>query len=80
MITKEQLIEDIKSIDDFQSLEQVHQLIEQLKQQKLKKPTLMSQLRSIEKINAPSDFAENIDAYLNGEKQFWNLFLLIQVF
>jgi hypothetical protein len=30
----------------------------------------MSQLRSIEKINAPSDFTENIDAYLNGEKQF----------
>jgi hypothetical protein len=30
----------------------------------------MSQLRSVEKITAPRYFAENIDAYLNGEKQF----------
>jgi|GEM_PF-2464694 hypothetical protein len=71
MITQEQLIEDIKSLHDIQSLEQVHQLVLQIKQQKqLKKPSLMSQLRSIEKINGPSDFAENIDAYLNGDKQF----------
>ena len=71
MITQEQLIEDIKSLHDIQSLEQVHQLVLQIKQQKqLKKPSLMSQLRSIEKINGPSDFAENMDAYLNGDKQF----------
>ncbi len=71
MITQEQLIADIKTIDDTQSLERVHQLIEQIKQQqKPKKPTLMSQLRSIEKINLPSDFTENLDAYLNGEKPF----------
>jgi hypothetical protein len=71
MITQEQLIEDIKSLHDIQSLEQVHQLVLQIKHQKqLKKPSLMSQLRSIEKINGPSDFAENIDAYLNGDKQF----------
>jgi hypothetical protein len=70
MITQEQLIEDIKSLHDIQSLEQVHQLVLEIKQQKLKKPSLMSQLRSIEKIDGPSDFAENIDAYLNGDKQF----------
>lgn len=33
MITQQQLIEDIKTIDDAQSLELVHQLIEQIKQQ-----------------------------------------------
>lgn len=68
MITKEQLIEELKTVDDVQILEQVHQLIQQLKQPP--KIALMCQLRSVPKITAPNDFAENIDAYLNGEKQF----------
>ena len=33
MITQQQLIEDIKTIDDAQSLELVHQLIDKIKQQ-----------------------------------------------
>jgi|WetSurSiteA1Bulk_404760.scaffolds.fasta_scaffold04537_5 hypothetical protein len=65
MITKEQLIEEI---EDTQSLELVHQLIQQIKQQqKTNKTSLMSQLRNMPKITAPSDFAQNSDAYLNGE-------------
>lgn len=62
MITKEQLIEEIETVDDVEILEQVHQLIQRLKQPP--KMTLMSQLRSVPKINAPADFAQNIDAYL----------------
>ena len=74
MITKEQLIEDIKSIDDFQSLEQVHQLIEQIKQQKPKKPTLMSQLRSIEKINIPNENAVKKHTRAEQEKAMAEFF------
>lgn len=41
MITKEQLIEELETINDVQSLELVHQLIQQIKQQqKLKKTVL----------------------------------------
>lgn len=58
MITKEQLIEELETIDDVQILEQVHQLLQQLKQPP--KIALMSQLRSVPKITAPNDFAENI--------------------
>ena len=37
MITKEQLIEEIETVDDVQILEQVHQLIQQIKQQQMQK-------------------------------------------
>lgn len=71
MITKEQLIEELETIDDAQILELVHQFLQQIKQpQAAKKTSLMSKLRSVPKITAPTDFAENIDAYLTGEKQF----------
>lgn len=70
MITKEQLIEELETIDDVQILEQVHQLIQQLKQPK--KMALMSQLRSVQKITAPIDFSANIDAYLNRGKTMEN--------
>ena len=78
MITKEQIKSDLdgikKSLDDIEdlpSLELVYQLIQQIKQvQTPKNKSLMSQLRSVKKINAPKDFTENLDAYLNGEKPF----------
>lgn len=69
MITKEALIEEIETLNDEQSLELVHQLIQRIKQQPvIKKESLMSQLRSVQKIAAPVDFASNVDAYLNGKK------------
>jgi len=41
MITKEQLIEELETIDDVQILEQVHQLLQQLKQQQKPQKTAL---------------------------------------
>jgi len=72
MINKEQLKTEIDSVEDVQALELVYQLLLKIKQgdSQKKKPSLMSQLRSVQKFEGPEDFAENIDAYLNGEKKF----------
>jgi hypothetical protein len=67
MITKEQLKSEIDSVEDEQLLEFIHSLIQKTSSDNQAEPSLMSQLRSVQ-ITAPSDFAQNIDAYLNNEK------------
>ena len=42
MITKEQLIEELKTVDDVQILEQVHQLLQQLKQKTALRPNVLN--------------------------------------
>lgn len=66
--TKEQIKAEIDTLDD-QSLELAHSLIQSIKNEPpSEKPrSLMDKLRSVH-INAPEDFAQDIDAYLNGEK------------
>ena len=69
MITKEQLKNEIDSLEDEQLLEFIHSLIQKARTNNQVEPSLMSQLRSVQ-ITAPSDFAQNIDDYLNNEKLF----------
>jgi hypothetical protein len=67
MITKELLKTEIDQIQE-QYLEVLYKFIKTLQQpQNIHQPSLMSKLKQI-KIHAPSDFAKNIDAYLNGAK------------
>jgi hypothetical protein len=68
----EQLIETAKNIsgiiDNKKVLEQALLFFIQSFQSSMQnKPSLMGQLRNI-KIQAPTDFANNIDDYLRGEK------------
>ncbi|MGZ8158813.1 MAG: hypothetical protein ACXWT1_20970 [Methylobacter sp.] len=59
--------EEIKAevdILDKDSLEALYKIIQVLKAQK--PLSLMDKLRTVH-INAPKDFAKNIDTYLNGE-------------
>ena len=67
MISKEQLKSEIDAVEDKQLLDMIHQLIRNSVQQQKSAPSLMEKLRSVQ-ISAPSDFAQNIDAYLNDEK------------
>jgi hypothetical protein len=69
MITKEQLKNEIDSVEDQQLLELIHSLIQKTSNNIKTKPSLMSLLRSVQ-ITAPTDFAQNIDTYLNNEKTF----------
>ncbi len=54
---------------DEEQLEELYRLIEGLSstRPRLKKRSLMSKLKTIQ-IEAPEDFAENLDLYLSGEK------------
>ncbi len=49
---------------DEPSLQQIYSFMEQLSTATSSKPGVLSQLRQIQ-INAPTDFAENLDHYLN---------------
>ncbi len=60
MITREQLKSAIDQVDN-QHLETVYQIIQSLQHAPRPKKSFMQQLQSV-KINAPSDFASNIDA------------------
>ena len=70
MITKEQLKSEIDSVEDSQTLELVYQLLLKIKQgnSQKKQPSLMSQLRSVQKIQGPEDFAENHRTDSNNHK------------
>jgi hypothetical protein len=68
MITREVLKSEIDEVDT-QYLDTLYRIIKSL-QQKTAPPRpfgLMAKLKTV-KISSPRDFAENIDAYLNGEK------------
>ena len=71
MTTKEKILEDIDNLDEDE-LEAFHELVKQFlqtRQWKPAAPSLLEQLSRIQ-IDGPEDFAENIDLYLTGEKQF----------
>ena len=67
MVTKELLKIQVDQLDN-QHLETLYQLIQVLKTPMFSpQPNLMEKLSTV-KISAPHDFAENLEAYLNGEK------------
>lgn len=68
MTTKEKIIEGLAELDDA-GLAKVHAVVRDLTKPKPAKSTecIMDKLRRI-KIDAPPDFSQNLDQYLNGEK------------
>jgi hypothetical protein len=68
MVTKEEIKSEIEKVPE-ERLAELYQIVQRFTQSRpsFSKPTLMSKLRRIH-INAPSDFSENIDLYLSGEK------------
>jgi hypothetical protein len=68
MTTKQRIHAAIDKISD-QNLEELLEMIRQFVEEK-KRPAvgIMSRLRSVQ-IDAPPDFATNLDLYTNGEKR-----------
>jgi len=68
MTTKELIYSEIDQIEEVY-LNDLYQIITLFVQSKepQKKPGLMTKLRQIQ-IDAPEDFAANLDLYLSGEK------------
>jgi len=69
MSTKELIHAEIDSVSE-EYLDELYRLIKHFTQSKqhAQKPSFMAQLKSI-KIDAPQDFATNLDLYLSGEKR-----------
>jgi hypothetical protein len=71
MTTKEKILQELDNLNE-EELELFHKLVQQFLQtrrEKATQPTLLEQLSHMQ-IDGPEDFAENIDLYLTGEKQF----------
>jgi hypothetical protein len=68
MATKEEIKSEIERVPEDR-LAELYQIVRRFTQARppSSQPTLMSKLRRI-RISAPSDFSENIDLYLAGEK------------
>ncbi len=68
MITKEEVKSEIEKVPE-ERLAELYQIVRRFTQSKpiSSESTLMSKIRRI-RIDAPSDFSENIDLYLTGEK------------
>jgi len=69
VITKEDIKQEIEKVPD-EKLESLYKYVRELtevKPKKQSKESFMAKMRKI-RINAPSDFATNIDDYLYGEK------------
>jgi len=69
MITKELIKTEIDNMEE-QHLEALYKLIKSLQSSTIERQassTLMTKLKTVT-ISAPEDFSENIDAYLNREK------------
>ncbi|MEB3310168.1 MAG: hypothetical protein VKJ02_08020 [Snowella sp.] len=73
MNTKELILEEISKIEE-NNLEELYELVKNFSKSKSseKKLGALAKLKKI-KIQAPVDFAANIDLYLNGEKQIDNI-------
>lgn len=69
MTTRELIQAEIDNLDDA-DLKELYVLVQDFVQsrQKSKPQSLMAKLKAI-KIEAPEDFAANLDLYLNGEKR-----------
>jgi hypothetical protein len=68
MTAKDKIKAEIDSLNE-EYLDELYLLIKDFAQskQQLKKPSFMSKFKQI-KIDAPEDFASNIDLYLAGDK------------
>ena len=68
MMTKERIFAEIERLDEDQ-LDELYTVIRQFTQeQRATKPRLMAKLKRIQ-IDAPEDFAANLDVYLSEEKR-----------
>lgn len=68
MTIREKLVQKVQNLPE-EILPKVDEFIESIENKNAEKPSLMEQLRSIPKIQAPKDFSRNIDLYMNGEKK-----------
>ena len=71
MTAKEKILHELDNLDE-EELEVFHKLVKQFLQARQRRtgpPGLLERLSRIQ-IEGPEDFAENIDLYLAGEKQF----------
>lgn len=68
MSTKELIEAEIQAMDETQ-LNELYPIVKQFAEAKKGEPqSFMAKLRSI-KIDAPEDFATNLDQYMSGEKR-----------
>ena len=69
MITKELIHSEVDAISD-EYLDELYNMIKKFVESREngKKQSFMSKLKSI-KIDAPEDFAANLDLYMSGEKR-----------
>jgi hypothetical protein len=71
MSTKEKILHELDNLDE-EELDALYELVQQFLETQRAKTTsspFLEQLSRIQ-IDGPEDFAENIDLYLTGEKQF----------
>ena len=68
MVTKEEVKSEIEKVPE-ERLAELYQIVKRFAQSRpiSSEPTLMAKLRRV-RINAPSDFSENIDLYLTGRE------------
>ncbi len=68
MSTKELIQAEVQAMDESQ-LNELYPFVKRLAEAKKEAPqSFMAKLRSIPKIDAPEDFATNLDLYMSGEK------------
>lgn len=69
MSTKEMILEELNTLDE-NTLNEIYGVIRQFVESKKDVPSssLMKKLKRI-KIDAPTDFATNLDLYVSGEKR-----------
>lgn len=69
MTSRERINTELDKLSD-RELNDLYPIVEQFIKEKMnsRKSGIMSRLRQI-RIKAPEDFSENLDSYLNGEKQ-----------
>lgn len=69
MIVNREVIKSEIDLVDTQYLDTLYRIVKSLQMQITREPQsgLMANLKTV-KISGPKDFAENIDAYLSGEK------------
>lgn len=67
MSTKELIEAEIRQMDENQ-LNELYPLVKQIADTKKPAPSLMAKLKQV-RIEAPEDFATNLDLYASGEKR-----------
>ncbi len=67
MTTKERLQAEIEHLNEDDMAELLRVIQSRVQASQVRKPGLLSQLRQI-RIDAPEDFAANLDQYASGEK------------